>query len=442
MLSPEPNVPTKVSTCPDFGAAVLYTASRVVISATEIVSPGALLVRDGIVVASGRLVDVAKVAPAGALRIDWLGTAIVPGLVNAHTHLQIPSLPSDSSDGAEADFVDWLLNILAWRKSAAPESFAENAMRAALEAASFGTTAVGEIGGPDPSGYGGVPLRGRLFAEGIGFTPEQEADGFAAVTTALSAFDRIAELSEGRLSTGVSPHTLYTVGDRLLRRMSALAADRRLPSVLHLAEHEAERAFLDDGTGLVATRLYKTIGRDVSFFHGLRGDLVGHLRETGLLGPSLSVVHAVHLSHDEIDTLHAAGVRFILCPRSNAGHGNGVPDVAHFVDKGIPFALGTDSLASVPDLDLFSEARAAAAVYDGELDGKSLGRVLLAAMTANGSAALSLPGGTLNVGEPADFVVIDDPGGADDAFAERMIERSTKNEVRRTVVAGRMVFEG
>ncbi len=90
-----------------------------------------------------------------------------------------------------------------------------------------------------------------------------------------------------------------------------------------------------------------------------------------------------------IDALREGGARFVLCPRSNAAHGNGAPDVTHFVDAGIPFALGTDSLGSVPDLDLWEEIRCARSLYKGKMDDAALCRELLRAATANGAAALS-----------------------------------------------------
>jgi len=147
-------------------------------------------------------------------------------------------------------------------------------------------------------------------------------------------------------------------------------------------------------------------------------------------------VHNVHLPRPEIDALAEGGACFVLCPRSNAAHGNGDPDVTHFVDAKIPFSLGTDSLGSVTDLSLWAEMRAARALYKGRGKDAALCRELFRAATENGSDALGLPCGILAPGAAADLVVVDDPGGEGDGFFRNLVDRSGRENVRLTVVAG------
>jgi cytosine/adenosine deaminase-related metal-dependent hydrolase len=149
------------------------------------------------------------------------------------------------------------------------------------------------------------------------------------------------------------------------------------------------------------------------------------------------LAHAVHLARPEIDALRAGGARFVLCPRSNAAHGNGSPDVTHFVDAKVPFALGTDSLGSVPDLSLWAEMRAARSLYKGRKKDTALCRELFRASTEHGAAALGLPGGILAPGAPADFAIVDNPGGDADRFFRELVEKTDRVNVRLTVVAGR-----
>jgi cytosine/adenosine deaminase-related metal-dependent hydrolase len=139
--------------------------------------------------------------------------------------------------------------------------------------------------------------------------------------------------------------------------------------------------------------------------------------------------------------LRKRGARFVLCPRSNAAHGNGDPDVTHFVDAGIPFALGTDSLGSVADLNMWEEMRAARALYRGRLPERELCEVLFRAATGNGSAALGLPGGSLRPGAPADFLVADDQGGDANAAIRDLVDGTSGKNIRLTVVAGRRRHE-
>jgi cytosine/adenosine deaminase-related metal-dependent hydrolase len=426
-----------MTSAPNRRQGIVYTASRLVVDAGTIFSPGALVVADGSVLLAGPRADVLRAAPAGFPRMEFPGAAIVPGLVNAHVHLQIPRFtdPAGIPLPIPTSFIDWILRVISWRLGAAPDSFTENFRAAAAEALSFGTTAVGEIAGPDLSPYDGCPLRARIFAEGIGFAPHVAAEVLALVGAAI---DRLEEISTGNplVQAGVSPHTLYTVGEGLLRSLADLAAAKRLPACLHLAESTPETAFLSDGGGEIASRLYPAVGKDVSWFRGLGRPIPAYLAGAGLLREGVLLVHAVHLPRPEIDALRAGGARFVLCPRSNAAHGNGAPDVTHFVDAMIPFALGTDSLGSVPDLSLWSEMRSARSLYKGRQKDAALCRDLFRAATEHGAAALGLPGGILAPGEPADFTIVDDPGVDGDRFFGELVERTGRASVRLTVVAG------
>lgn len=408
------------------------------------VAPGAVVVAGGTVAAAGSPREVEKGLPPGFRRREFPGAAILPGFVNAHTHLQIPRMKIQGS-GAPASslpFVEWILGVIAWRNGAPPSEFDGNFREAATEALSFGTTAVGEIARPDPDVYGSCPLRARVFAEGIGFLPEAAEEAYASVEAALSRLEGFSRENGATVTPGVSPHTLYTVGPKLLGMLGGLAERKRIPACLHLAESQEEMEFLSMGGGPVASRLYPAIGRDVSWFRGIGMPIPAYLRNAGLLREGLLLAHNVHLGRGDVDVLAKGGARFVLCPRSNAAHGNGAPDVAHFVDAGIPFALGTDSLGSVPDLDLREEMRAARALYRGRRKEEELCRTLFRAATRGGCTALSFAGGELRPGAPADFVVMKDPGGNGPGAAIRgLLDRGGRGDVRLTVIGGEPAWE-
>ncbi|TRZ97892.1 MAG: hypothetical protein D4R80_06180 [Deltaproteobacteria bacterium] len=427
-----------MKSAPDRPQGVVYVASRLAAEAGAIFTPGAVAVADGSVLLAGPKADVLRAAPAGFPRMEFPGAAIVPGLVNAHVHLQIPRFTDEAGIPlpVPASFIDWILQVIAWKRSAAPAAFAGNFGAAAAEALSFGTTTVGEIAGPELSAYDGCPLRARVFAEGIGFAPAVASEVLALVGAAIDRLERIS-VETPLVRTGVSPHTLYTVGENLLRSLAGLAVARNLPACLHLAESTPETAFLSDGGGEIASRLYPAVGKDVSWFRGLGRTIPSYLAETGILREGVVLVHNVHLSRPEIDALRAGGARFVLCPRSNAAHGNGSPDVTRFVDAKIPFALGTDSLGSVPDLSPWEEMRAARSLYEGKKKDPALCRELFRACTEHGAAVLGLPGGILAPGAPADFAIVDDPGGIGDRFFRELVEKTGRANVRFTVVAGR-----
>jgi len=422
---------------------MLFVASRLILDDETFFSPGAVAVKDGVVVAAGTPADVEREVPAGFDRVDLPGLAILPGLVNAHAHLSIPRLTGREGIPASSSltFVDWILRVIEWRRNAPPGEFADNVGAAAGEAISGGTTTIGEIAGPDITAYASLPLRARIFAEGIGFHPEVAGTVLRAVEEGVA---RIESLSGGvgMLVPGISPHTLYTVGPDLLRGLALLGARLGLPLALHLAESPAEMEFLATGGGEVSARLYPAVGKDVSFFRGIGASVPKYLRTAGILREGLVLVHNVHLSRGEIDELRSDGAGFVLCPRSNAAHRNGLPDVTHFVDAGIPFALGTDSLGSVGSLSLWEEMREAAGLYRGGLSDEELCRSLFRAATGNGARLLRLSSGTLLPGAPADFTAIDDParGNAGWEFS-RMVDRVEDRDVRLTVIAGERIHE-
>jgi aminodeoxyfutalosine deaminase len=416
----------------------VYIASRIFLGADAVLSPGAIAVAAGTVVAAGSPRDVERCLPSGFLRREFPGAALLPGLVNAHTHLQIPRLQApDAASAASGSFVDWILRVIAWKRGAQPAEFRRNFDAAAAEALACGTTALGEIAGPDAGVYDACPLRARVFAEGIGFAPEAAHEVVRSVSEVLARLEESARAVHGGVLPGVSPHTLYTVSAILLRGLADLAGKKGIPACLHLAESHAEMEFLRNGGGEVATRLYPAVGKDVSWFRGIGMSLPEYLEKAGILREGLILVHNVHLSREETTTLRERGAKFILCPRSNAAHGNGSPDVTHFVDAAVPFGLGTDSLGSVADLSMWEEMRAARALYRGSLSEEDLCRALFRAATENGAAALCLPGGALRPGGPADFLVVDDAGGnAPGSAFGNLVDRTGGNKVLLTVAGG------
>jgi cytosine/adenosine deaminase-related metal-dependent hydrolase len=440
----------KFRNVPDFGSngsadgrGTIYVASHLVANASTSFSPGALAVANGVVIAAGPPADVERESPVGFTRVDLAGLTVLPGLVNSHTHLSIPRLSGrdGSPSSTSLSFVEWILRVIEWKRNVSPGEFANNVENASREALSNGTTGVGEIAGPDVAACASLPLRARVFAEGIGFDPSVAGTVLSSIEEIVSAIEERSR--DGRMVTpGISPHTLYTVGPDLLRGLAALGTRLDLPLALHLAESLPEMEFLATGGGEVSTRLYPAVGKDVSFFRGIGEPISSYLRVTGILRKGLILVHNVHLSREEIDDLRAGGARFVLCPRSNRAHRNGSPDVTYFVDARIPFALGTDSLGSVDSLSMWDEMREAAGLYRGDLSEEELFRFLFRAATENGATILGLSPGTLTPGAPADFIAIEDVCvGNAGRFYSGLVGRMGRKDVRLTVIAGEKVYE-
>lgn len=285
---------------------------------------------------------------------DLGDTVLLPGLVNAHTHLEL-SWTAGLVPPARMMTL-WIAKLMTIRREQPPPEAeqARVAAEALAEARASGTAAFADISntlatarGLDESGAAGV-----LFHELLGFAPhDYEArarDGANAVQDATS----------GRIAPGLAPHAPYSAAPELFQAIAREAAARRLPSSVHLGESPEEMEFLLTGKGPLAGMLTSlAVWRDDWKAPGC--DPVEYLDRLGVLAPGLLVVHATQLKKPALAKLAERGCVIVSCPRSNRWVGVGDPPLDDFFASGATVALGTDSLASVESLDMFAELAAA-----------------------------------------------------------------------------------
>jgi cytosine/adenosine deaminase-related metal-dependent hydrolase len=234
----------------------------------------------------------------------------------------------------------------------------------------------------------------------------------------------------GRLR-GISPHTLYTLGTEVFRDMCDLARARGVRLHPHLAETADEAEFVLAGTGRFA-EINTRLGLHIPGAAGVTP--VRHCFDLGGLGPDVHVAHGVHVSAEDRALLRDNGTAVALCTRSNAVLGAGEAPVAAYLTEGNAVALGTDSLASTPDLDLWAEARATRDLARRQgLEGTE--EQLVLAATVGGAAAMGLPLGTLEVGGRADLAAFAVPPG--DPYVA-LVEHGA-GSCAATVLGGRLV---
>jgi cytosine/adenosine deaminase-related metal-dependent hydrolase len=385
------------------------------------IAGGAVLTDDtGRISEVGPLAGVVAAAPHDTLeRFD--GCVIVPGLVNAHTHLSLTVLAGLVPPMPMRPF---LARVTAAIDAMSDAEFAASAALGALDSLRCGVTCVGDIAyGPDPlAACDRLGLAGVVFWEVLGV----EADDLDA-TLEKGGFPRTrAACAQGRLRAGLSPHTPYTVGPETLRAAAAIARETGATLAIHVAESPAERQLMLEGTGPlaeVATRLA----------HGFRPPGTGsvaYLERLGILHDTFAV-HCANLEPGDPELLASArGVA--LCPRSNVWLGNGAPELAPLRDAGVRLTLGTDSPASNRDLDLFEEARAALAL-DPALDPARL----LEMLTVDGARALGMDDavGALAAGLQADLTVVRTGATADPEAS--VMELGGRGRIEAVMTAGR-----
>jgi cytosine/adenosine deaminase-related metal-dependent hydrolase len=354
------------------------------------IEDGAVLV-DG----AGRIAAVGAHAhvptPSGVERLEFREAELVPGLVNCHTHLELTHLAGRTSEPA---FSRWLLRIRALKDASSRDEFVAAAEAGLRDCWSRGVTCVADTGSTGAvletlARSGG---RGIAYHEIFGPDPLRAHEYFAEFVGQIA---HLRQRATGNVQLGVSPHAPYTVSEPLYRLVGDLARRERFPMAVHLAESREETAFVRDGAGPFADGLrargIEVRGRGVS--------PVRHLLQLGVLEPGTGrlCIHCVQVNSDDIRVLHEAGVGLAHCPRSNAAHGHGRAPYAAFRDEGLRVGFGTDSVASVADLDLWAETEAAALSADQALR----------ALTIEGARALGWESeiGSLEVGKAADLAV-------------------------------------
>ncbi|MGE0814749.1 MAG: amidohydrolase family protein [Vicinamibacterales bacterium] len=368
--------------------------------------------RDGwIAVAGGRITAVGRghdAPPARAVR-EAGAAALLPGLVNAHTHLELSWLRGRVPPSA--DFLAWVGRLMALRRSVEDgddPAVAGPVQDAIAEAAASGTVAIGDIANalitPRFLAEAGMPA--VVFHELIGF---RVTDGAAAVASARA---RHGDLASNGVRITVAPHAPFSVSAELFRAIRDAVCDGRRPTTsVHVGESPQEVQLLADGSGPWRARLgeLRAWRPDWQAPGCGPGD---YLCDLGVLGPGALAVHGVQLTDRELERLAASDVTLVTCPRSNRWVGVGDPPVARFLASGVRLAVGTDSLASAPDLNLFGEL---AALRQAAPDAPA--RRLLAAATLGGAEALGLEAhfGSLEAGKRAVLVAVDLPAGTGDA---------------------------
>lgn len=352
--------------------AALMTPGR------EVIEDAAVAVRAGVVVEAGTWASLAGRHPGPVT--DLGEVTLLPGLVNAHTHLELShvGLPPETGKG----FLAWVRWLVAQPVAQADEASLASAV-AQLEAC--GTAGVADISSRNTAmvaeALERAGIRAALQFERFGHMPDSP----------------LPDVDHSRLH--LAGHALYSTAPESLRAAKAWDSKRGRVFSIHLAEHPDEAEFLATGRGDFADFLRARI-LPPDFAHpGLSA--VAWAEALGLLDQRTLAVHSVCVSKTDIEILKNRGSSVCLCPRSNAVIGVGAAPARALLDAGVPCCLGTDSLASCPDLDLFAELEALLARTPMTL-AEAVGL-----LSANAAALYGFPGlGRVSPGSPARFAVL------------------------------------
>ena len=347
--------------------------------------------------------------PADEVEVDLGDVAVLPGLVNAHTHLELSYLRDEVPP--TSDFVTWIRAVMAARRQRPEAKSREilDAVDAALvECIASGTAVVGDISNTlvtfDPLARS--PLAAVVFYELIRFharDPVGLVDAARREIGALRATDHVRP--------SLAAHAPYSVAPLLIREIrQAVGRDPSARWSIHLSESSAEVEFLHCGSGPWRELLEEVRGWDPAW-EAPGVSPVQFLDDSGLLDAHTLAVHGVQMSVADLGRLAARGTPLVTCPRSNAHTGAGTPPIAAFYESRVKVAIGTDSLASTADLNMFGELAAMRAIAP-----TVPARLLLESATLQGARALGFDAefGSIHPGKLARVIAVDVPAGTDD----------------------------
>jgi aminodeoxyfutalosine deaminase len=332
---------------------------------------------------------------------DLGNAAIIPGLVNAHAHLEFSSL--DSPIKPALPFTDWIGRLLAYRRERTGSL--DQFIRAGVhEAAASGTSLVGDIvtGDWSPDFVPDDGLSVVAFRELIGLLPDQMAPQLKLAKQHIADCRATKKTKHGVLLPAISPHAPYSVSPELFHGLVDLARTEEVPLCIHLAETLAELELLKSGTG----EFFEMLTR---FDLWREGTIPGNSRPMDYLKPLSTLPHALiahgnYLADDEIDFLAShPNIATVFCPRTHAFFGHSNHPWERLIDAGATVCIGTDGRSSNPDYSLWAElqflARQSAAARLPQI---------LEAGTRQGATALSLVNqtGMITAGKRADLTMI------------------------------------
>ena len=393
---------------------------------------GRVLEHHSVAVRDGRILAVLPTAEAHAAypaaeRVSLPGHALIPGLVNLHTHASMALMRGLADDMA---LTQWLQDRIwpAEARHVSPQFVYDGTLLACAEMLRGGITCFNEMyfyPGDAARAALDTGMRAALGLIVIDAPTAYAADAEDYVAKGLALRDALRE--QALLSFCMAPHAPYTVSDRTFSRLVTLAEELDLPVHMHLHETQDE------------------IAQSVAQ-HGVRP--LERLQRLGLVGPNLIGVHAIHLTQEEITLLAKNGSSVAHCPSSNLKLASGFAPVARMLAEGVTVGLGTDGSASNNRLDLFQEMRLAALLAKAiSGDAHALpAHQALAMATLDGARALRLDHaiGSIESGKFADLTAVE--FSAPDMLPcydpiSHLVYSAGRENVSHVWVAGRLLVE-
>lgn len=406
---------------------------------SALIEQGAVAIQADKIVAVGAQREVLTLFPEAKIE-DFGASAILPGFVNAHTHLELTAMRGFLDD-VEHDFYLWLKKLTVARaEKMTAEDLRISAAGGTIEAVRAGITCLADIATQSRESIVAmqtVGLRGIVFQEITGPDENSTELKFVRLREQIAA---CREIESNSVKVGITPHAPYSVSRKLFKLATDFALLENLPVTIHAAESSNEEEFLLRGTGLFSG-FYES--------QGIKWNAPGvspikYLKSIGALETAPLLAHCVRVSEEDLEIIAETDSRIAHCPKSNAKFAHGVAPLGKFLEKNIKTCLGSDSVASNNVADVLEEARFAALLSRANGNFISAETVLHLA-TLGGARALGMENeiGSLEPGKQADLIVVKldrIPPEPVHSPVAALVFASSARDVVLTMVAGLPVF--
>ena len=412
----------------------LITAPWVMPYPGKLIANGAVFIEDNRIIQVSRQSEIPTENNYDAIRIFQENCLLMPGLVNAHCHLELTEFADLCPVPGTVDFIDWIISVIAVKKVTPAETFRTGLATGQQLLLESGTTCVGDLRSPEifqSPGTSPSILRAIHFLEIIGQDPRKQLQLLELLADEAS----IVPGKKPLVQSGIAPHSPYTVSLPLLKQLIIEAEKRKLPVTIHMGESVAEIRFFRDGQGPIAEKLYPHVGWRI-FTPSVYGrDSIDVLLEKQIIH-KLSAVHLGTARKDQLRQFVQLSIKPIICLRSNQTLGNPLPDLPAILDYDLSPALGTDSLTSVNSLSLWDEMRFITKVFP------SIPAISILTMaTINGAAALGLKNSTgrLEAGYEADLIAVQIKSPQRFPDFDELIKNTENRDIKLVMVGGGIV---
>ncbi|MCE8423864.1 MAG: amidohydrolase family protein [Candidatus Methanoperedens sp.] len=395
-------------------ADLIIKGGRIItMNGTEI-EDGAVVIENGLITFAGK--DTCEKAEK---IIDARGCAVMPGLINSHTHLPMTLFRGHADDLAHPG---WTKKIQKAEMELTPIDVRAGAALGVLEMIKSGTTTFADMYIHMDEVAQVVQKTGIRAALGYGMIEELNEDARTKLKNRIDFNKKWMGKAGGRITTMFAPHSAASCSRELLIKIKEAAALDGMRIHIHVLETEDELNEMKKRYGMCSINL---------------------LKEIGFLGKNVLAAHCIWLSDDDINILKNRKVNAVHCPSSNMTLGAGIAPVPKMLDKGINVALGTDSAASGGGLDMWKEMRTASYLHKLK-DPKAMPASCVIEMaTKNGAQALGVNAGVIRAGCFADIIIVDikKPEFVSLNPVSALVHGASGCDVKTTIVNGKILME-